>query len=79
MQEGSSIAVDKGFKGTKLTPYKDSSISYRKERRTLKQFMVKLADIGMIIFGLVILVSAFWQPLFRDLLLDWLKYILENN
>ena len=79
MQDGSSIAVDKGFKGTTLTPYKDSSIGYRKKRRTFKLFMVRLADIGMIVFGMVILVSAFWQPLFRDLLLDWLKYILANN
>jgi len=79
MQDGSTIAVDKDFKGTRLTPYKDSSIGYRKGRKTLKQIMLKFADIGITIVGLSILVSAFLQPLFRDLLLDWLKYILENN
>jgi hypothetical protein len=79
MQDGSSIAVNKGFKETKLTSYKDSCIGSKKEGITFRQFMIKLADIGVIIFGIVILVSAFWQPLFRDLLLDWLKYILENN
>jgi len=79
MQDGSSIAVDKGFKETKLTPYENSCVGYRKGKQTLKQLMVKLADIGIIIFGIVILISAFLQPLFRDLLLDWLKYILENN
>jgi len=79
MQDGSSILVNKGFKDTKLTSYKNSSIGLKKEGITYRQFIVKFADIGVTIFLVVVLISAFWQPLFRDLLLDWLKYILENN
>jgi len=79
MQDGSSILVNKGFKDTKLTPYKDSSIGLKKEGTTFRQFIVKFADIGVTVFLVAVLISAFLQPLFRDLLLDWLKYILENN
>jgi hypothetical protein len=79
MQDGSSIVVDKGFKETKLTSYKDSSIGLKKEGTTFRQFIIKFADIGVTIFLVAVLISAFMQPLFRDLLLDWLRYILENN
>jgi hypothetical protein len=79
MQDGSSIAVTKGFKETKLTSYNDSGIGVRKKGITFRQFMIKFADIGVTVFLVAVLISAFWQPLFRDLLLDWLKYILENN
>jgi small-conductance mechanosensitive channel len=79
MQDGSSIAVNKGFKETKLTSYKDSSMGLKKEGISFRQLIIKFADIGVTIFLVAILISAFWQPLFRDLLLDWLKYILENN
>jgi hypothetical protein len=79
MQDGASIAVNKGFKETKPTSYSDSSIDLKKEGTTFRQFMVKFADIGVTAFLIAVLISAFLQPLFRDLLLDWLKYILENN
>jgi hypothetical protein len=79
MQDGSSIVVTKGFEETKLTSYKDSSIGLKQARTTFRQLIIKFADIGVIIFLVAVLISAFWQPLFRDLLLDWLRYILENN
>jgi hypothetical protein len=79
MQDGSSILVNKGFKDTKITSHKDSSIGLKKEGITFRQFIFKFADIGVTIFLVVVLISAFWQPLFRDLFLDWLKYILENT
>jgi len=78
MQNGASIVVDKDFKETKIT-YKDSRIGFKKEGTTFRQFMIKFADIAVTIFLVVVLISAILQPLFRDLLLDWLKYILENN
>jgi hypothetical protein len=79
MQDGSSIVVNKGFKVTKLSSYKDSSSGLKKDGITFRQFMIKFADIGVTVFLILVLISAFWQPLFRDLLLDWLKYILESN
>ena len=79
MQDGSSIAVNKGFKETKLTSYKDSSIGFKKEGTTFRQFIVKFTDIVVTIFLVAVLISAFMEPLFRDVLLDWLKNILENN
>jgi hypothetical protein len=79
MQDGASIVVNKDFKETKITSYKDSSIGFKKEGTTFRQFIVKFADIGVTVFLVAVLISAFLQPLFRDLLLDWLKYILENN
>lgn len=79
MKNRSSIAVNQGFKETNLTSSKDSSIGLKKEKTTFRQFICKFADIVVIIFLGAVLISAFMQPLFRDLLLAWLTDILENN
>jgi magnesium-transporting ATPase (P-type) len=79
MQDGSSILVNKGFKDTKPISYEDSNIGIKKEGTTFRQFIIKFADIVVTIFLVAVLISAFMQPLFRDMLLDWLKNILENN
>ena len=79
MQDGPSIAAKQGLKETKLASSKDSSIGLKKEGITFRKFIIKFADIAVIIFLVAVLISAFMQPLFRDLLLDWLRNILENN
>ncbi len=79
MKNRPSIVVNQGFKETNLTSSKDSSIGLKKEKTTFRQFIIKFADIVVIIFLGAVLISAFMQPLFRDLLLAWLTNILENN
>ena len=79
MKKGPSIVVDQGFKETNPTFSNDSTIVIKKEGITFRQFIIKFADIVVIIFLGAVLISAFMQPLFRDLLLAWLRSILENN
>ena len=65
---------------TKTTSkYKDSSKGIKKEGASFQQFMVRFADIGVTIFLFAVLISTFWQSLFRDPLLAWLRDILESN
>jgi hypothetical protein len=79
MNNRPSMVVNQGFKVTNLTASQDSSIGLKKQKIPFRQFIIKFADIAVTIFLLVVLISAFMQPLFRDLLLDWLRYILETN
>jgi hypothetical protein len=79
MRKWPSIGVDQCFKGTHLTASEDSSIGIKKEGTTFRQFIVKFADIVVTIFLVAVLISAFMEPLFRDLLLAWLRDILESN
>lgn len=79
MKNRSSIVVNQGFKETNQTSSKDSSIGLKKEKTPFRQFIIKFADIVVTIFLVAVLISAFMQPLFRDLLLAWLTNILENN
>lgn len=75
----SSIAINQDFKKTNLASSKNSSICLNKKKINFPQFIIKFADIVVIIFLGAVLISAFMQPLFRDLLLGWLRDILENN
>lgn len=61
------------------TPSKGSSLGLKKGKTDFRQFIIKLADIVVILLSCAVLISAFMQPLFRDLLLAWLTNILENN
>jgi magnesium-transporting ATPase (P-type) len=79
MNNRSSALVNQGFKGSNLTASKDSNIGIKKRKIIFRQFIIKFADIAVTIFLVAVLISAFMQPLFRDLLLDWLRNILENN
>lgn len=79
MQNWPSIAVNQGFKETNLTSSKDSRIGLKKKKINFRQFIIKFADIAVTLFLIAVLISAFMQPLFRDLLLAWLTDILQNN
>jgi hypothetical protein len=79
MNNRSSIIVNQGFKKTNLNSSQDSSIGLKKEKTTFRQFIIKYVDIAVSLFLGIVLISAFMQPLFRDLLLDWLRNILESN
>ena len=79
MKNRSSTLVNQGFKETNPTSSNDSTSVIKKEGTTFRQFIIKFADIVVIIFLGAVLISAFMQPLFRDLLLAWLTNILENN
>jgi hypothetical protein len=79
MKNRSSTAVNQGFKETNLIAAKDSSISLKKEKTTFRQFIIKFADIVIFLFLGAYMISLFMEPLFRGLLLAWLRSILENN
>lgn len=79
MENRSSTVVKQDFKETNLTAANDSSIRLKKEKITFRQFIMKFADIVICLFLGVYMISLFMEPLFRDLLLDWLRSMLENN
>jgi hypothetical protein len=79
MNNWSSGVVNKGFKEANQTAAKNSSIGLKKEKTTFRQFIIKFADIVICLFLVAYLISLFMEPLFRDLLLAWLRSILENN
>lgn len=78
MQNWPSIAVNQGFKETNLTSSKDSNIGLKKKKINFRQIVVKFADIAVTTVLIAVLISAFMQPLFRDLLLAWLTDILQS-
>jgi len=79
MQNWPSIAVNKGFRAVNMTSSNDSSIRHHKKKTNFPHFIVKFADIAVTIFLITVLISAFMQPLFRELLLGWLRDILQNH
>jgi len=79
MNNRASIVVNQGFKKTYLNASQDSSIGLKKGNPTFRQVIIKYVDIAVSLFLGIVLISAFMQPLFRDLLLDWLRKILETH
>jgi hypothetical protein len=79
MRNWPSIGVNQGFKETHLTASEDLSIGIKQEETTFRQFITKFADIVVTLVLVAVLISAFMEPLFRDLLLAWLRDILESN
>ena len=63
MQDWSSRGINQSFQ--EVSPF--------------RQFISKFEEILVVIVGDIILISAFWQSLFRDELLAWLRNILESN
>ena len=79
MQDWPSRGVNQGFKETNLTSSEDSSTGIKPEVSPFRQFISKFEEILVAIFLGAVLISAFWQSLFRDPLLAWLRDILESN
>ena len=79
MKNWSLTGVDQGFKTTNLTAPEVSSIDTKKTGMPFRQFVGKFADIAVTIFLMAILISALLEPLYRDLLLSWLRDILETH
>ena len=79
MQDWPSRGINQGFKETNLTSSEDSSTGIKQEVSPFRQFISKFKEILVVIFIYVVLIAAFWQSLFRDTLLAWMKDILASN
>lgn len=78
MKNQPSIGGDQGNRKTNPTAFENASIYIKKKMPPFRQFISKFKEIIGTILVIAFLIAVIKQRLYRDLLLAWLKDILEK-